>query len=253
MNIKSIRNATLVIEYAGRTFLVDPMLAEQGSYAPFPNSARQDRKNPLVGLPIPIEEIVQGIDAVIVTHLHLDHWDDAAKAALPKDVKLFAQNEGDAAAIRDNGFTNVEILTESTTFKGISLIKTYGEHGRGDILNRTGLVCGVVFKHPDEKTLYVAGDTVWIEAVRRTLETHKPKTIVVNAGDNRFLQGGSLVMDRSDVHEVHRAAPEAQIVCVHMEAVNHWNLSRAELRTFAEEKGMSAFVNVPEDGESYSF
>jgi L-ascorbate metabolism protein UlaG (beta-lactamase superfamily) len=32
---------------------------------------------------------------------------------------------------------------------------------RGEILKLAGLVCGVVFKHQSEKTLYIAGDTVW--------------------------------------------------------------------------------------------
>ena len=30
MDIKLIRNATLILEYAGKKFLIDPMLAEKG-------------------------------------------------------------------------------------------------------------------------------------------------------------------------------------------------------------------------------
>src|SRR5690606_42123534 len=100
MNLHHIRNATLVVEYAGKTFLVDPFLAEKGAYPPFPNSARQDQKNPLVGLPVSIEEIIDA-DAVIVTHLHLDHWDDTAKEALPKEIKLFTQNEEDEKQVQE--------------------------------------------------------------------------------------------------------------------------------------------------------
>lgn len=36
MNIKQIRNATLIIEYAGKKFLVDPVFADKGTYPPFP-------------------------------------------------------------------------------------------------------------------------------------------------------------------------------------------------------------------------
>ena len=54
----------------------------------------------------------------------------------------------------------------------------------------------------DEKTLYVAGDTVWYNAVQEVIDTHKPEIIVVNAGDNQFLVGGSLVMGKDDVYEV---------------------------------------------------
>ncbi|USL40824.1 MBL fold metallo-hydrolase [Priestia megaterium] len=253
MKITHIRNATLIVEYGGKTFLIDPMLAEKGTYPPFPNSIRQDQNNPLVNLPISVEEIIDGVDAVIVTHLHLDHFDDAAKQALPKDIKMFVQNEEDAAVVKDAGFKNVEVLTQNTVFEDIQLIKTKGEHGRGEILKRTGLVCGVVLKHKSEKTLYVAGDTVWYSAVGEEINTHKPEVIVVNGGDNQFLEGGSLVMGKEDIYEVYKAAPHATIISVHMEAVNHWMLSREELKSFIKEKEMASRVFVPNDGKVYAF
>lgn len=253
MNIQQIRNATIIVEYAGKKFLVDPMLAEKGTYPPFPNSLRQDQNNPLVSLPTSIKDIINGIDAVIVTHLHYDHWDDAAKEAIPKEIKMFVQNEDDAKEIRNAGFQNIEVLQEDTIFEGIQLIKTKGEHGRGEMVKLAGQVCGVVFKHSNEKTLYVAGDTVWYEAVREVIKTHKPEIIVVNGGDNQFLQGGSLVMGKDDIYEVYKATPNAKIISVHMEAVNHWTLSREQLKSFIKEKGISSNVLVPDDGESYSF
>ncbi|KYD03287.1 MBL fold metallo-hydrolase [Bacillus atrophaeus] len=253
MNIQQIRNATLVVEYAGKTFLIDPMLAEKGTYPPFPNSPRQDQKNPLVSLPTSVDHMINNLDAVIVTHLHLDHFDDAAKDMLPKDMKMFVQNEEDAKEVRNAGFQNVEILTTDTVFEGIQLIKTKGEHGRGDILKLAGLVCGVVFKHQSEKTLYVAGDTVWYDAIQEEIDTHQPEIIVVNGGNNQFFEGGSLVMGKEDIYETHQSAPHAKIIVSHMEAVNHWALSREELKSFIHEKGMSSHVLVPDDGESYSF
>ncbi|WP_409405378.1 MBL fold metallo-hydrolase [Priestia megaterium] len=253
MKITHIRNATLLVEYGGKTFLIDPMLAEKGTYPPFPNSIRQDQNNPLVSLPLSVEEIIEGIDAVILTHLHLDHFDDAAKQALPNDIKMLVQNEEDAAVVRADGFKNVEVLTKNTVFEGIQLSKTKGEHGRGEILKRTGLVCGVVFKHKSEKTLYVAGDTVWYSAVEEEINTHQPDVIVVNGGDNQFLEGGSLVMGKEDIYEVHKAAPHATILSVHMEAVNHWTLSREELKSFITKKDMASRVFVPDDGEVYTF
>ncbi|MFD2630105.1 MBL fold metallo-hydrolase [Oceanobacillus kapialis] len=253
MDIKLVRNATLVVEYAGKKFLIDPLLGEKGSFPAFPNSARQDQNNPLVELPVSIEDVISGVDAVIVTHLHTDHWDEKAMEVLPKDIKLYSQNDEDAAEIKKAGFTNVEALTEDTVFEGIQLAKTQGEHGRGDILKMAGLVCGIVFKHDSEKTLYVAGDTVWYNGVQEELNKHNPEVIVVNAGDNQFLQGGSLVMGKEDVYEVTKAAPNAKVIAVHMEAINHWTLSRQELKDFASEKGFTSNVLVPEDGESYSF
>ncbi|ETT84258.1 hypothetical protein C176_12858 [Viridibacillus arenosi FSL R5-213] len=60
-------------------------------------------------------------------------------------------------------------------------------------------------------------------------------------------------MGKDDVYEVVKVAPDAKIIAVHMEAVNHWGLSREELKSFIEEKGISSNVLVPDDGESYTF
>ncbi|MEK3737939.1 MULTISPECIES: MBL fold metallo-hydrolase [Paenibacillus] len=252
MKVRLIRNATLVVEYAGKKFLVDPFLAEKGTLPPFPAFTKNEQYNPLVQLPISLEDLIKDVDAVIVTHLHYDHFDEAAKEVLPKNVKMFVQNEEDATEIKKAGFQDIEVLSESTSFEGIQLVKTKGEHGRGEILTLAGVVCGVVFKHPDEKTLYVAGDTVWYEDVQEEIETHQPEVIVVNGGDVQLTEGGSLIMGKDDIYEVHKAAPNAVIVSVHMEAVNHWTLSRAELKSFLNEKGITSNVFVPDDGESYT-
>lgn len=253
MKVRLIRNATLVVEFAGKKFLVDPFLAEKGTLPPFPALTKNEQYNPLVHLPISLDDLIKDVDAIIVTHLHYDHFDEAAKEVLPKNVKMFVQNQEDATEIKKAGFQDIEVLSENTSFEGIQLVKTKGEHGRGEILSMVGEVCGVVFKHPDEKTLYVAGDTVWYEDVQEEIETHQPEIIVVNGGDVKLTEGGSLIMGKDDIYEVHKAAPNAMIVSVHMEAVNHWTLSRAELKSFLNEKGITSNVLVPDDGESYTF
>ena len=252
MKITQIRNATIVVEYANKKFLIDPMLAEKGTYPPFPNSIGQDKFNPLVSLPTSIDNILDGINAVIVTHLHLDHFDDVAKNVLPKDIKMFVQNESDAKEVKECGFKNVEVLQQDTVFEGIQLVKTKGKHGKNEeLLKVIGEVCGVVFKHPSEKGLYVVGDTVWYDAIEDEIHKHQPEIIVVNGGDNQTLELGSLIMGKEDIYEVHKAAPSAKIIAVHMEAANHWALSREELKNFSKEKGFSSNILVPEDGESY--
>src|SRR6478752_2620945 len=90
-SLTQVRNATLRIDYGGVRFLVDPVLADKDAYPGFEGTANSQRRNPLVPLPMPLASIVD-VDAVIVTHLHPDHWDEAAKAKLDKSLPIFAQN-----------------------------------------------------------------------------------------------------------------------------------------------------------------
>ncbi len=257
MKFKQIRNATIIVEFAGKRFLVDPMLSEKGAFPGFEGTVNSHIANPTVELPVPMSEILD-VDTVIVTHTHPDHWDDAAKKLVPKDMLLFAQNDKDAHQIRSGGFRNVRVLEECNDFEGITMIKTRGQHGRGKALEGPigeilGIVSGIVFKHPSEKTLYIAGDTVWYQAVDETLKKHNADIVVLNSGDAKVLPDESIIMGKRDIGEVYEAAPRATIIASHMEAVNHATLSRRELREFVTEKGMSQRVLIPADGEAYGF
>ena len=92
ISYQHIRNATARINYAGAVFLIDPFLAAKGAYPGFEGTPNSERRIPLIDMAAPIEEVVKDIDAVILTHTHLDHWDEAAQRILPKDVPFFVQN-----------------------------------------------------------------------------------------------------------------------------------------------------------------
>ncbi len=252
MNVQLIRNATMVVEYAGKKMLVDPMFSKKGALArgPMPAKDWNWKRNPNNDLPLPIEDIIKDIDFVFLTHLHFDHWDKAAEEALPKDIKIFVQDENDKKVIAKAGFTNLEILGEHSTFGDIQLSRTKAQHGKGFILKLAGQVTGMVMQHPSEKTLYIAADTVWYEEVENTIHKFTPEVIIVNGGDNRFVIGDQLIMSKEDIYKTHQAAPLADIVVVHMEGVYHNTLTRKALRQFVAQKSIGNSIIIPEDGET---
>jgi len=252
-SLTQVRNATLRIDYGGVRFLVDPVLADKDAYPGFEGTANSQRRNPLVPLPLPLASIVD-VDAVIVTHLHPDHWDEAAKARLNKSLPIFAQNAEDAAQLRSAGFSDVRLLTEDTTFRGVRLNRTGGQHGTDGALKALpqilGPVSGFVMSHPAHKTLYVAGDTIWHVEVERAIARHAPDVIVLNAGMATVIGFDPIIMGPADVLAVHRAAPNAMLIASHMEAVNHCILSRADLRAFSKRDGYDQRLLIPADGET---
>ena len=260
VQLQQIRNATIKITYGETTILIDPMLSKKGNYPGFEGTYRSELRNPLVELPIPAEEIVADVDAVIVTHTHLDHWDDAAQEVLAKDIPLFTQHQADADLILSQGFTNVRVLSEQVKFGGVKLNKTDGQHGTDEmyaipeIAESLGEAMGVVFQAPGYQTLYLVGDTIWRDEVEEALTQYQPQIIVINAG-HAVLEGfeGAIIMGKEDILRASQQSPEAKIVATHMDAINHMSQTREELREYVQEKGIQEQVEIPEDGELLKF
>ena len=83
MKITQVRNATQILEYAGKKFLIDPMLSDKDIWPGFEGTVRSEIRNPMVELPLDISSLL-AVDAIIVTHTHPDHWDQAAADIVPE-------------------------------------------------------------------------------------------------------------------------------------------------------------------------
>ncbi|APT46118.1 MBL fold metallo-hydrolase [Bacillus safensis] len=254
MKITLIRNATLYLHYGHSTFLIDPFLAAKGTYPPFPQTANQHLNNPIVELPVNIElDSLLHPDAVLLTHLHVDHFDDEAKRKLAQDQPIYTQSEKDRKEVEEAGFQHVTYIEDEMDICGVHIKRTGGQHGTGKTAKRMGQVSGFVFSHPDEPTLYIAGDTIWCDEPKEVVNTSKPDVIVVNSGAAQFLEGDPITMTKEEILDIHRSQPKAQIVVCHLEAVNHCLLTRAALEAYIQEHHADQAIFVPQDGESLTF
>jgi len=237
MNVTLVRHATLLVELDGVRFLVDPMLSAAGANPPVENTPNQ-RRNPLVGLP----DVDLGHDAVLVTHRHTDHW-DAWEDTIDAETPVFC-NPAEAEAFREDGLEDVRPVEDERRFEGVAVHRTPARHGGEQHAEAMAPVCGFVLD--GSETLYLAGDTVWYDAVPGTIDEYDPDAVVVNAGAAQFETGEPITMDAADVASVVEYA-DCPVVADHMEAINHCLLERDELAAAVPD------VRIPADGETVDF
>ncbi len=235
MHLRLLRNATLKLDYAGRTILIDPDFGPKHSRPSFTGRS----PNPVVELPTSTDDILDGVELVIVSHLHEDHFDSVAMALVPKHLPIICQ-PGDEATIRDAGFEDVTPLLDTTTWNGITLTRREGSYGLGPVVEKMGPVMGFSLDATGEPSVYWAGDTVLYPPVADTIARTGPDIIVTH-----FLRraggwdGDLIVMDAEQTLAVCAASPRSIVVATHMEALDHATISRRDLRHAAEARGHS--------------
>jgi L-ascorbate metabolism protein UlaG (beta-lactamase superfamily) len=248
MKLRLFRNATLKLDYAGHTVLIDPYLAPRHSLPSFTGRS----PNPMVELPAPIEEILAGVELVVVSHLHTDHFDSVAKERVPKDLPLICQ-PGDERTILEAGFTDVRPLLDVIDWKGLVFTRREGSHGLGPVVEKMGPVMGFTLAARDEPSIYWAGDTVLYPPVTRTIAGTSPDIIVTHSCGAKW-DGDLIVMDAAQTIATAELAPRAAIVATHMEALDHATTTRADLRAAAQAHGLAdKRLRIPDDGETLEF
>lgn len=256
MKLRLIRHATVLLTYGGQRILIDPMLSSAGMNHPIPTrGVGKDQRNPTAELPmdaIELQALVNSLDAVLLTHTHDDHWDDAAKALLPKDISVLCQVE-DADGLRKHGYENIVPIASNARWSTMEINRTPAHHGGFIIRRKMGVTSGFILQAQGEPTLYIPGDTIWCKPVKDALQKFKPDAVILYAGAAQLPFGRSITMNAQDITKVCHTAPSASIIAVHMEAINHCLLTREALRQRLKEKGLDTRVQIPKDGETMDF
>ncbi len=184
---------------------------------------------------------------VLIMHIHRDHWDPQARQLLYKNITIFCQPV-DLEKIKSQGFQQVIAVESQVSFKSITISRTGGHHGTGEIEKKMGKVSGVVLNDGQE-TVYIADDTIWCPEVEEALMKHQPSITILNSGSVQFLSGDPITITAEDVIKVCRTLPNTNVVAVHMETINHCLLTRSELKADLQQPGLAGKVIVPADGE----
>lgn len=249
MRIQLIRSATVKITAGRSTVLVDPYLAPQGGGKTYAGALT----SPLVDLPMSIDEVLDGIDAVFVSHLHSDHFDTTAQQVLSRDMPLLCPAPI-AAPIRAMGFSDVTGiepgLDTRSRWRDWTLTLAAGRHGPDEVLAAMGEVHGLVVQVDGEPTLYWVGDSIWCAPVRQAIRQFDPAVVVLHACGATWRGLGPLVMDAAQVEALLRETPRCTAIATHLDTVDHATVSRADLaRHFEAWPLLAGRLRIPADGQ----
>lgn len=254
MKLHHLRSATFIIESGDNFILIDPMLNDKGTMPPFAFVKHKPIRNPTVDLPANAYGLLDKVTHCLITHCqkkHVDHLDSAGEKFLKQKNIPVVCHENDTDYLKSLGLNvAIDISTwEPISFLDGQLTAVPARHGHGWIHKIMANGVGFYLALNNEPSIYISGDTVFTDQVKRALTELKPDISVVACGYASIDVGKPILMSLEEIIEFIKTAPQL-VFANHLEALNHCKMTRSHLKLALEEKGLWHKVMMPDDGES---
>jgi L-ascorbate metabolism protein UlaG (beta-lactamase superfamily) len=193
-------NATTLLRIGPFTLLTDPNFLHRGQRAYLGYGLRTKRLTEPALQPTQLPSL----DAILLSHLHGDHWDRIATKSLPKETPVVTTPEA-AKCLSDRGFRQASDLTAWQSHEitrgtdTLRITSVPGVHGPGPLAKLLPEVMGSVlelFLGGDVSWRgYISGDTLYRPFLGEVLERCGPLDVLIpHLGGTRAL-GITVTMD----------------------------------------------------------
>jgi len=252
--------ATTLLSYGGFTLLTDPNFLHRGQRAYLGKGLVAKR---LTEPAMNVEELPP-LDAVVLSHLHGDHFDRVARRGLPADTLILTTRSA-ARRLRLWGFSNAVALDtwqshelRSAAGDVLTVTATPGRHARGPAQALLPEVMGSVLEFApateQDMQVYVTGDTLVVDDLREIPRRYPALDLGLwHLGGTRipgFFGLGMLVtMDARQGVDLLELVHPARTVPIHYDDYRVFRSPLADFLAEVERRGLSG-VRPVERGQT---
>lgn len=238
-----VRHATSIIKIGNKEILIDPMLSSKESL-PTVKTVNNELKNPRTELPFNMDNMVKKVNYLLLTHLHFDHFDKEAVAALSKEIPVLC-SKTDVKGVKKAGFLMIHPIANEYEIDGIKIIQYPAIHGEGILKYMMGKGSSYLIEYKGFR-IFLTGDCLLTSSLKNNLIQTKPDIVIANAGAAKLNFGKPITMSIKDIQEIAKIITGSKILVVHLDALNHCTETRAyckeQIRDYPN-------IYIPNDGE----
>jgi L-ascorbate metabolism protein UlaG (beta-lactamase superfamily) len=256
-SLQFIGNATTLLRFGPFTLLTDPNFLHRGQRAYLGHGLWSRRR---VDPALQIADLPP-LDAVVLSHMHGDHWDRVVKRSLDHDLPVYTTPAA-ARALRRQGFGRgvgmTTWATETLEKDGRTLRITAmpGRHARGVARHLLPPVMGSMIEYepaPGElaQRLYITGDTLFVEDLREIPQRFPgPDVAVVHLGGTTLPGGIKVTMDGEEGADLVQLVRPGAAIPVHFDDYGRFRSPLSDFVVAMKERDLEEIVACVRRGET---
>jgi L-ascorbate metabolism protein UlaG (beta-lactamase superfamily) len=252
LSLTFVGNATVLLRWGPFTLLTDPNFLHAGerAYLGLGLTSKRLREPALAIADLP------PLDAVVLSHLHGDHWDRRARRGLDRAVPIVTtphaarRLQGLHGFRRAVGLGNWEWHDLARDGSLLRVTSMPGMHAPGPLGRVLPPVMGSLLEL-DGRLVYLTGDTLMYDGVREVARRYPDIDVSVVHLGGTMLPGGLMVtMDGVQGADLLEVVRPRRAVPVHYEEYTVMKSPLSEFTAETDRRGMSDMVQVVGRGET---
>lgn len=261
VTMQFIGNATALLRCGPFTLLTDPNFLHRGQRA-YLGAGLSTRR--LTEPAMSIDELPR-LDAVVLSHLHGDHWDRVARAKLDRGLPVVTTPH---AAHRLQGWHRFRHAVGLRTWESHTLVKDGallritampGRHAPGAVRMLLPPVMGSLLEFGPangkvQYRVYITGDTLMFDGINQIARRNRNIDLAILHLGGTKLPGGIMVtMDGAQGADLFEEIRPGRAVPVHYNDYSVFSSPLDEFRREMDRRGFADLATYIEPGQSHTF